>query len=399
MKLYAQHGFGDGLKTAEGLRHNFIDGVIFSPRDIGLDRLRAAIGEAREAKRDADILFDPQFYATFAAVDPQANIGKLAEDYPYFQARRRSQLLSERRLRDDLGGALKLQIGLDVTAVIAPNVIIPRSFDSTESAIAMDFISNTRIQFSEMNDRRPIYATLAVGRDALLDKEELVRFLTDLTTLEDRPDGFYVLIAVNSADARTEVCHADMISGWLLLNYVLTVNGYHVVNGYSDVLSPFLGAVGGKAGATGWWSNLRNFSLDRFAAPLGGGRQPVERYLSCGLLNRITYFELEAIRRLHPRVLNGISTDEFYPEGSSQPNRAQEVLQSWEAIKRLNENLVSNDIISSLRQCLDSLAAAQGLYIDISVGMEFDAKSNAQHLEPLQEGIRLFARLAELELP
>lgn len=399
MKLYAQHGFGDGQKTVDGLRRGFIDGVIFSPKDIGVERLKDAIGEANAANPRADVLFDPQFYATFAAVDPQANVGKLVEEYPYFQARRRSQLLSERQLRDDLDSALQFQVGLGVTAVVAPNVIIPRSFDSTESAIALDFISNTRRQFAETGDRRPVYATLAVGRDALLDKEELVRFLTDLTALEERPDGFYVLVAVNSVEARAEVYHADVVGGWMFLNHVLAVNGYHVVNGYSDILSPFLGAVGAGAGATGWWSNLRNFSLDRFAPPLGGGRLPVERYLSCSLLNRIAFYELDAIRGLHPRILNGLSTDAFYPEGSSQPPRAQEVLQSWEAIKRVNDNLVADDMVVSLGRCLNSLVTAQELYANVSIETTLDAKSNDQHIEPLQEGIHLFGRLAEIELP
>jgi hypothetical protein len=74
----------------------------------------------------------------------------------------------------------------------------------------------------------------------------------------------------------------------MLINHTLTLNGFDTINGYSDILTPFLGAGGGGVGATGWWSNLRTFSLDRFNPPVGGGRQPIERYLSCALLNRIT---------------------------------------------------------------------------------------------------------------
>lgn len=400
MKLYAQHGYGDGEKTTTGLAQALIDGVIFSPKDISLDSLNTSIEGIRGARRRADILFDPQFYACFAAVDPAASVGRLVEDYSdYFAPRRRSQLLSERQLMEDMDNVLQFQQRLGVTAMIAPNVIIPRSFDSAESAISMDFIRNTRGCCDELRERRKVYATLAVGRDAVIDKEELYRFLTDLTALEERPDGFYVLMAVNSSEARAEVYHADVIAGWMLINHVLSLNGYEVINGYSDILTPFFGAAGGVAGATGWWANLRNFSLDRFAAPLRGGRLPIERYLSCALLNRITYSELEALREAVPEVLNGLPNDALYPAGTSQPPRNQEVLQSWEAIHALNQRLLAGDLTESLGVCQSTVDAARRVYDHAQARQQFDPKSNDQHLDPIQEGIQLFARFAELELP
>ncbi len=406
MKFYAQSGYGDGQKTADGFAQGLIDGVIFSPKDAPLARLLAAAKQIRHAHRRAEVLFDPQFYATIPAVDPSASLGNLvnetdgAQDYPYFQPRRRSQLLSERRLLQDLESTLRFQAGLPVTAIIAPNIVVPRSFDSAEAAIAIDFIRNTRSRYTKLKDDRSVFATLAVAREALLDKEELLRFLNDLTALDDRPDGFYILIAVNSTEARSEVYHADVIAGWMFINHVLKLNGYCVINGYSDILSPFLGAVGGDAGATGWWSNLRAFSMDRFGPPLGGGRLPVERYLSCPLLNRITFYELAQIRGVLPAVLNGLPTDALYPEESSQPQRSQEVLQSWAAIRQLNSHLVRGNAVEALRVCLVALEEARRLYGHIAAMLPqpLDPKSNDQHLDPVQEGIRLFVRLAELDL-
>ena len=46
MKLFAQHGFSDGLKTVEGLGKELIDGVIFSPRDITPGKLRESASRA-----------------------------------------------------------------------------------------------------------------------------------------------------------------------------------------------------------------------------------------------------------------------------------------------------------------------------------------------------------------
>jgi len=405
MKLLAQIGYGDCQKTTEGLAQGLIDGVIYSPKDMAVARLRSVARQVRDDHRSAEVLFDPQFYATFPAVDPAASLGNLVNEtddvreYPYFQPRRRSQLLSERQLKLDLDATLRFQIGLPVTAIIAPNIVVPRSFDSAEAAICMDFIRNTRIRYAKTKDTRPIYATLAVAREALMDKEELLRFLNDLTVLDARPDGFYVLIAVNSTEARSEVYHADVIAGWMFINHVLKLNGYRVINGYSDILTPFLGAVGADAGATGWWSNLRSFSMDRFAPPLGGGRLPVERYLSCILLNRIAFYELAQLRDVIPDVLNGLETDALYPEETSQPQRNQEILQSWSAIKALNARLARGNPVAALRACDVAIEEARRLYghIDVTLPQPLDPKSNDQHVEPLQEGIRLFRSLAEFD--
>ncbi len=407
MKLYAQNGHGEGQKAVEAIKRGCIDGVIYSPKDISFSRLQTSIGNILAANPSSTILLDPQFYAAIPAVDPATSLGSLLNetdgvpDYPYFQPRRRSQLLSEKTLLRDLDATLQFQAALPVTALIAPNILIPRSFDSAEAAISMDFIRHTRRQYGDLGDGRPVFATLAVAREALLDKEEMLRFLNDLTALDDRPDGLYLLLAVNSTEARSEIYHADVIAAWMFFNHVMKLNGYEVINGYSDVLTPFLGAVGGSGGATGWWSNLRAFSMDRFGPPMGGGRLPVERYLSNGLINRIAFYELSQIRDVLPEVLNELPTDELYPQPSSQPQRNMEVLQSWDAIRALNDLLASKGLRSNLDACVGAVENARRLYDHIGVVMPqpLDTKSNADHLDPLQEGIRLFAKLAELDLP
>ena len=108
--------------------------------------------------------------------------------------------------------------------------------------------------------------------------------MNDVTLLNSPPDGFYLLVGARSIEARTDLYHADVIANWMLLNYSLKINGYQIINGYSDLISPFLGAVGGDIGCTGWWSNLRIFSMDRFAPEATGGRLPVQRYLSTNYL-------------------------------------------------------------------------------------------------------------------
>jgi hypothetical protein len=179
---------------------------------------------------------------------------------------------------------------------------------------------------------------------------------------------------------------------------VLSVKGFLVINGFSDLLTPFLGAAGAEAGATGWWSNLRTFSLERFSPATGGGRTPTERYLSCALLNRITYYELDILRRRVRSVLNRLSTDALYAWEGSQPPRNKEVLQTWDAIKALNQALViSAAEEESLHRCGKAVETALDTYALISQqAVALNSKSGNFHLKDLDGGLRLFKRLAAL---
>ena len=396
MKLFAQHGAQTGEKITEGLIQGLLDGAVFSPRDIALDTLRAKLDAMATNYPTAERLFDPQYYAVFLADNQDARLGYLADDYSiYLQQRRRAQLERETNVRTDMRAALEFQKSLAVTALIAPGILIPRSLNSVETVIAKNFIRAAAEEFAGLNDPRKVFATLAISREALVDKQELIEFVNEITALETPPHGFYLLVAARNTEARSDIYHADVIAGWMFLNHVLRLNGFEVINGYSDLLTPFLGAAGGTAGCFGWWSNLRAFSIDRFAPSSGGGRLPIQRYLSVGLLNRITYFELNALRDLRVQgVLNGLPLDSLY---QNEPERPKEVLQSWESVRELNRRLLQGDSQTSLRRCVQAIGQAERLYD--SIPLPLDGKSNSEHLEPLREGIDLFARLAEIEPP
>jgi hypothetical protein len=403
MKLLAQHGASTGEKTVRGLERGYFDGAIYSPRDITADKLRDQLLDMAKINPDAELLFDPQYYAGHNVSSPEARLSRLesCEEYGrYFRQRRRRELETGDTVLEDITACLRFQSELDLTGLIGPNILISRSFDSIEASIAKNFIRLTGRTAAGLKLRKPVYATLAISREALLDKNELMDFLADVTLLDPPPYGFYVLVASRNADARSDIFNADVIAGWLFVNYTLSINGYSVINGYSDLLTPFLGVAGAAAGATGWWSNLRTFSLDRFL-PAAGGRLPIQRYLSKLLLNRITFFELHQLREMYPAVLNGIETDNLYPvDKGSEPNRPDEVLQTWEAIKSLNEDLVNGDTKNGLRLCRRAIHRANTAYDNVeAVVPGLDPKSNRDHLSALFEGLRLFAQLAELEGP
>lgn len=393
MKLYAQHGYGEGDKINEGLQKKVISGAVYGAKDITPDRLNRRLSDIAVIAPTASRIFDPQYYVSLIGSDPNIRLGKL-EEYPYFTIKRRGQLESNELIAHEIRKVLEFQISLPVTATISPNILISRSFDSVEAVIAKNFIRSAKKVYEQFRDKRPLFATLAISREALIDFTELEAFLNDITLLDSPPDGFYLIVGARSVEARTDLYNADVIAAWMLLNYSLKINGFQIINGYSDLISPFLGAVGGDIGCTGWWSNLRAFSMDRFAPETTGGRQPVQRYLSTKLLNRITFYELEALRRIVPAVVNGLPMDKEY---NGEPERPVEVFQSWEALSNLMDVLAgSGDLVKNLGKCTDAIKVAAELYTLIQSQYRLDAKSDDNHIEPLQEGISLFKKRAEI---
>lgn len=401
MKLYAQHGAQAGQKIEDGFAQGFLDGVIFGPRDISLVNLKAELRDVEARFPAADRLFDPQYYSCLIATSDQSRVGNLPEDYgEYFFPRRRIDLVREEQIEQDIRSVLHFQTGLPLTHIIAPNVLISRSFDSREASIAVDFLRIAGRCYEEEGDTRPLLLTLAVSRDALIDRTALIDFVTEITGIIRNASGYYLLIAANSADARSEIFNREVIAGWMFLNYSLHLNGYSLINGYSDLLTPFLSAADGDAGASGWWANLRTFSLERFSPSVGGGRLPIPRYLSIALLNRITFHELDILRRLVPAVLNGLGTDDLYDtENGSEPLRNLEVLQSWDALRNLTRMVGSGNVETKLLRCRNLIKTAKETYQEAQLSVRFDQKSNDEHLQALEEGILSFAQLAELSLP
>jgi hypothetical protein len=393
MKIYAQHGYGEGEKIIRGLQEGLIDGTILSPRDLKRDGVAAKVAGYQNVRPDADIIIDPQFYATFAGASEMARIGNLQE-WPHFTTERKSELEVTAKVDEVLNLTFEHIISLPVTAVIAPNIYISRSFDSREAVIAKNFIRQARGVYQRLDDRRPLLATLAVCREALLERGDFEEFLNDITMLDEPPDGFYVLIGSRGTEVRTDIFHADVVAGWMLLNHSLSINGFQIVNGFSDIMTPFLSACGATAGASGWFANLRTYSLDRFQPSEGMARPPIKRYLSTALLNRVTFTEKDALSGMVPEVLNGLPHDADY---DPEPDRTIEALQTWEALQRLNNTLSAGDINENMTCCNLEISRAEALYSEIAgLGFALDRKSGNDHLEPLREGIHVFKEMAGL---
>lgn len=408
MKLYAQYGSGPGTKITEGLQRGLIDGVIVGAKDETASFQKEFMRGLLDTHPDTRLLFDPQFYACFIATKDRARLGSLwGEDSHgyrdgngYFRPLRRRDLEKESDTARELERCLAYQTEMPVQALIAPNIVIRRSLDSMEAAIAKTFIRLSAERRDVVAPGKPMLATLAVSSQALSDQSELLAFLDDITLLDNPPDGFYLLLENPESTVPHTLTEPEILARWMLLNRAFKVNGFEIVNGYSDLLSPYLGAAGGDAGAAGWHGTLKSFSLDRFE-PLNGrkGRASAS-YTSAKLLKSIKWSELESVGGIFPEVWNDLTCDEFFTglEDDAEPSLAHQALQNWEALGAMNKLVaLSGDVVAAIHACHAALNEAQALYAAINEsGLTLREKSNAQHIPAIKEELNSFVRLAEL---
>ncbi|MGV3661208.1 MAG: hypothetical protein ACO1TE_13560 [Prosthecobacter sp.] len=408
MKLYAQYGSGPGTKITEALQRGLIEGVIMGAKDESASFQREFMKKLLQAHSSARVLFDPQFYACFIATKDRARLGGLwgedshgyGEGGGYFRPLRRRDLEKESDAVREIERCLSYQSQLPVDALISPNIVIRRSLDSMEAAIAKTFIRLSAERRDVVAPGKPVLATLAVSSQALADRSELLAFLDDITLLDNPPDGFYLLLESQESTVPNTLAEPDMLARWMLLNRAFKVNGFEVVNGYSDLLSPYLGAAGGDAGAAGWHGTLKSFSLDRFE-PLDGRKgRASARYTSTKLLKSIKWSELESVGGVFPEVWNNLPCDAFFRDldEDSEPSLSHQALQNWESLQAMNRLLaVPGDPTAAIQACHAALNEAQATYAAINErGLTLRDKSNSQHLPAIKEEINSFVRLAEL---
>ncbi len=400
MKLFAQHGHQPSDKIKRGLDEKIIDGVIFSPRYVNPDKLNNLIVDLRNSNEIAEIFIDPEFYATRHADNPNNQLGYLT-DWKYFKPQRRRDLVTAKTVDSVLQKTFEIMSPYGPSALVSPNIYISESFDSMEAGISLNFINQSKTLASKVKKTIPVYATLAVDYRALLNANDLKAFLNDITALDNPPDGFYILIGRGMINERSDIVNSEIVTsavigGWMLINYILSINEFQVINGYSDILTPFLGAVGGFAGATGWWSNLRTFTLGKYIrSERSGGRAPNIKYLSKKLLNRLKLEERENYTEIIPDIKNNLLHDHDYDNGV--PDRSIESLQTWEAIASLNKDIIRGDIEESVDVLEKAVVDAGDAYSKlVGVGLTEGYGAVNEYLGTLSESINTFRKLAEI---
>lgn len=396
MKIIAQVGFGPGEKITRGLQEGILDGAIFSPRYTKPGKITEKLDPLLGS---ADFLtLDPEYYATGHISHPTPNLGSL-EEWAYFSHPRRARLISGDAMRPILEATLSTQAELGLPQLIAPNIYV-RDADSIHAAIAFNFVAQTKAAAQAVAPGIPVYATLALHRDALLGGNDFRDVLDSLTAAENPPDGYYIVVGSNELQGtgryvRSDLSHPEVIAAWMYMNYVLTINGARVINGYSFLLSPLMGICGAEGTASGWSSGLRKFCIDRYIRSGPGGQAPNVRYVSNALMAHVEQTDLDAYRAIDPEVLNGLTYDTPYVEG--EPTRTEEALQAWQALRSASNAVDAENIETALSNYLRRIERAKIKWQNLkAAGFSNEIEPNIERLDAMRGGIEIFREWAEI---
>lgn len=165
MKLFAQSGFGPGEKLTTGIEKKYIDGVIFSAKDHPMEKIESQINSCLEKNSETEIYFDPQFYVLTQADAPGIRLGNIPSYKEFAAAKTIRELEREKNIAKDIKSVLTYQNSIrQLKTIIAPNILISKSFDSREGTISKNFIRNIYSVKNENNISKETLATLAISR-------------------------------------------------------------------------------------------------------------------------------------------------------------------------------------------------------------------------------------------
>ena len=400
MPVLAQHGFGAGSKIQTALANGYVDGCIFSPKDIPQEKLLAAIADINKLKNKAEVYFDPQYYATTIAQEPNAKLGYLASEYTYyFSSKTLRELRREKNVSREAEKVIRFQKEtLHLSKIIAPNILIQDGLNSASSSISKNFLEICAEKANEASVSRQTLLTLALDQSCFRRSQDLLDLVDEITGMNLDVKGFYILVETSKEDGPNPWFTPEVLAGQMYLAYALSQNGYEVVFGYSFLPAPYLWAAGANSIACGWFNTLRYFSMNRFRDLSKGGRKANRRYL----LNAAWLpMEWTQVQTLNPvlNLMNGLKTDGLFtsPQGEKRPNDEDEILQYWDTLKNKEKNISNEPSIEArTQQLLENLKKQTVTLASIrSIGRIPYAD---EMLRNCQRSLALFAEFAEFTL-
>ncbi len=402
MSVLAQCGHGRGSKIERGLSDGVIHGVIMSPRDERKDRLEQAIQDWGGSHPNALVMFDPQFYA---ATLNNPRDGHLSEfDYYNNNSTLGRTHFSGTRIQGYVRECLDYQhqtFGNNIAYLISPTILFD-AFRDSWSQIALNMAIESADYHSSLTSPRPLLISLVISETAFQTMDAVEEFLDALTEIDAQ--GFYIIIRRNSEFVQNAMESASFGRIMYFYHVLTTINEYNVIVGYSDWHSFLLEVAGVTHTATGWYQNLRQFSLARFR-PSSGGRRPNKRYSSAPLLSYpLVNPELQDIHlaNLLHLVLSGSNYDAILQNGpaAGESNWTDEIscLAHWYSLNDLSRRISAHHVQSvKIQEAEQLMQNALTLYAQLeSQNVSFDPTTGPDHIREWQDSLQEFRALAGL---
>ena len=255
---------------------------------------------------------------------------------------------------------------------------------------------------SSLDLPQPLLISLVISETAFQTMDAVEEFLDALTEIDTR--GFYIVIRRNSISVQNAMESASFGRFMYFCHVLTTINGYDLIVGYSDWNSFLLEAAGVTHTATGWYQNLRQFSLARFQ-PSSGGRRPRKRYSSAPLLSSpLINPELQDIflANLLQHALSGSSYDDILQNGpaSGETNWSDEsfCLAHWHSLNTISQNLSALPTqLMRIQEAERLMQNALTLYTQLdSRNISFDPSTGPSHIREWKDSLQEFRALAGL---
>jgi len=392
MTVYAQAGHGKSDKIIRGLTDGSINGVIWSPKDEFTHSMHVDIRGYKTRFPNSIMLFDPQFYSTVLG----GTKDRCLRYYPYWRTLTRSYFNNSANLRTSVQETLDYQLTLNVDRLLSPSIEID-SFGSANCNISLSLANESIRYHQELSSTNlalpPLSVSLIISEACLSSPSNFNSFLDDISIMPSA--GFYLI--VHRDDSRYQArFDPNALENLLYLVYVLAeINSYEVICGYSDFVGTLLCAVGAKAIGTGWFSNLRQFTMDRFL-PSTPKRQARPRYSSQPLMNSLLLDEMDTINRQGQlqSILSGTIYDTVFntvPNPSDAPWVIDEsTLHHWFVLQGLTTLAPSGTVQDNLNICIGMISNAQAIYNNLRRIMSLNVYSGDHHLQQWETAISNF---------
>jgi len=389
MALFVQHGHGKSDKIEAALESKSVEGVIFGARNEKIENIEGCIESVRE--RHGKVLFDPQFHVSTLI---PAN-DRFLPDYPYYKVGRTSaDFVGIKKLAGYVKSTLDFQLTLTPDRLLSPTVIFD-SFESNWCQTALNLADASLDYHGGLNGAPALLLSFVIGEQALGSSLELDAFLDQVTSW-DSLTGTYIVIS-REESSYSQRFDSERLANALYLTYVLgNINGFEVINGFSDFCGLLHRCVGSTAFATGWNHGLRQFHRRSFTKQKPGGQPARPRYTSAALLSSILLSELQQIfeNGKLEEVLSGVPLDAIITEAASPEesdwNARWSELHHWESLHNLEDSL-GNNVADNILYLEEKIVAAQELYVGlVEEGVVFGTQTQPHHLEQWSEAISSF---------
>jgi hypothetical protein len=397
MKLFAQQGYGKGDKIHTSLNSSNLDGIVLSPRDEKIEKLKDLVNEINTGY-GCDLYFDPQFYYALYIDATSKNL----DDYPYYPGHiKLSSLRSFKKINSFSKQCIDFQLDLGLTSIVSPNILIP-NFSDRNAQIALNFAEESIELIPDGVDH---YVSLIFSESALNEYRNVNDFLNELSTLD--VTGFYITVDRKGSQYSQDFeSHSTLVNLLTLIYSLSEINEFKVIMSYSDIIGLLYFTVGAHGVANGWFNSSRRFTVGQRVLPSKGGRLPRERYTSIPLLNSILISELDSIySRTKSTTTNfkdflSNSTYEHLitsgPTPSDAWSRGISHLQHWSAIKNATTKIFTDP--SDISQRLDDMEkhiklALMNYETLEKLSVQLEKPSKGQHLVTWKEAIKEFREI------